>query len=101
MLGLLLRLNGFADLPSARANADEWAWAWAGLTLLTSGVPTGWSYLGGYHAYHVIHLHGAGYPLVTPWLDHPPLFPLVVGASELLFGQHSLAAAVSGVSCCI
>jgi 4-amino-4-deoxy-L-arabinose transferase-like glycosyltransferase len=93
LLGLLLRLNGYADLPSAKANADEWAWAWAGMSLLTTGVPTGWSYLYGYHAYHVIHLHGAGYPLVTPWLDHPPLFPMVVGASELLFGQHILAAA--------
>jgi len=93
LIGLGLRLNGYAQVPPATANADEWAWAWAGVTLLTAGVPTGWSYLSGYPAYHVIHLHGAGYPLVTPWLDHPPLFPLVIGASELLFGQHSIAAA--------
>jgi len=93
LLGLLLRLHGYADTPSATANADEWAWAWAGLTLLTKGVPTGWSYLAGYPSYHLIHLHGTGYPLVTPWLDHPPLFPVVVGVFELLFGQHSLAAA--------
>ncbi len=93
--GLLLRLSGYAGLPPATANADEWAWAWAGLTLLTTGVPTGWSYLAGYPAYHVVHLHGTGYPLVTPWLDHPPLFPILVGGFELAFGQHTIASATT------
>jgi 4-amino-4-deoxy-L-arabinose transferase-like glycosyltransferase len=93
--GLALRLNGYPDTPSATANADEWAWAWGGLTLLTRGVPTGWSYLHAYTGYDVIHLHGTGYPLVTPWLDHPPLFAVLVGAFQLLFGEHTLAASTT------
>lgn len=89
-VALLLRLNGYAETPAATDNADEWAWAWAGLTLLTKGVPTAWSYLNAYPVHTVLRLHGTGYPMVSPWLDHPPLFALVVGLFQLLFGQHSI-----------
>ena len=93
LLGLILRFSGYADTPAASANADEWAFGWGGLTLWTNGIPTGWSYLPAYAGrVHVIHLHGTGYPLITPWLDHPPLFALLTGLAPWLAGQHSLAA---------
>jgi hypothetical protein len=84
-----LRLNGHATSPAL--NADEYDWAWSGLTLWSRGVPIGWTDLwSSYPSNHLISWQGHTYPLVTPYLDHPPLFSLIVGGVSSLTGARGL-----------
>jgi 4-amino-4-deoxy-L-arabinose transferase-like glycosyltransferase len=92
-LALRLRLEGLGSGPY---NADEYAWSWAGVSLLSGHGPVSWSYLGvlygaPYPKPDWIELHGAVFPVVHQWMDHPPLFALVVGGAAWLVGQHSIA----------
>jgi hypothetical protein len=91
LLGMLLRTHDYALAPLPSDNRDEMGWAWSGLTLLTRHVPYAWSYLNAYHGVSVLFVNGATYPIVHPWLDHPPLFSLLVGAEAWLLGARDLA----------
>lgn len=91
LVGLWLRLNGYAQVPSITQNADELQFAWLGISLFEHGIPLTWAYLGPYSNPDVIHLHGTAYPLVHPWFDHPPLWGLITGGAALLAGQHTFA----------
>lgn len=91
LLGLLLRSHDYALAPLPSDNRDELGWAWSGLTLLTRHVPYSWSFLQAYQGVTPLTLNGTIYPIVHPWLDHPPLFSLVVGTEAWLFGARDLA----------
>ena len=80
VIALGLRSYHLSSYPKPNQTADEYAWTWAGLTLVTTGVPRSWSWLGPYPAPEVKHWRGHEYRMVRPWLDHPPLFPLAMGA---------------------
>jgi hypothetical protein len=91
LLGLLLRSHDYTLAPLPSDNRDELGWAWSGLTLLTRHVPYSWSYLSAYHAVSALNINGAAYPIVHPWLDHPPLFSVLMGAEAWLLGARDLA----------
>jgi Dolichyl-phosphate-mannose-protein mannosyltransferase len=91
LVGLLLRSHDYALAPVPSDNRDELGWAWSGLTLLTRHVPYAWSYLSAYHGVSVLVINGATYPIVHPWLDHPPLFSVLMGAEAWLLGARDLA----------
>lgn len=89
VIGAILRLWQYASVPAPSDNPDEVQFGWAGMSLLATGVPRSWSYFPEYHRFVPFHFHdGVTYPLVQPWIDHPPLFSAVVGLALALVGQH-------------
>jgi 4-amino-4-deoxy-L-arabinose transferase-like glycosyltransferase len=85
-----LRTIDYPVRPALSNNWDEFAFAWSGLTLITRGVPYGWSFLPHYAVVTQFVSNGITFPLVHPFLDHPPLFSLLVGAEAWLFGARDL-----------
>lgn len=91
----VLRAHNFDRVPSM-GHLEELMFAWAGIHLIERGVPQAWTsldfpkralvyqgrvdYKGGDPAVYV--------DLVQPWLEHPPLFSLLVGGSAHLYGAN-------------
>lgn len=91
----ILRAHNFDRVP-AMGHLEEQMFAWAGLHLIERGIPRAWSsldfpprayvykgpvsYQGGEPIVHV--------NLVEPWLEHPPVFSLVVGFFAHLYGAN-------------
>ncbi|MFN2464414.1 MAG: ArnT family glycosyltransferase [Candidatus Dormibacteria bacterium] len=90
MVGLVLRLIRYVQLPALADNQDELAWAWSGLTLITRHVPYAWSYLPSYRSVEILVANGTTYPVVHPYLDHPPLFSVLVGGVAWLQGARRI-----------
>jgi Dolichyl-phosphate-mannose-protein mannosyltransferase len=89
LVAAFLRGRGYAQSPPL--NADEYDWAWTGLSLLQRHVPTGWTGLwDAYGHWQLFDWQGNEYALVTPYLDHPPLFSLVVGGVAWIAGERTL-----------
>ena len=89
-LGLGLRIYHLDQNPAHGDTADEYAWAWSGMTLWSEGSPTAWSWLDGYGNFPVVQWRGGPVKLVRPWMDHPPLYSLFVGAWMHLWGTHRI-----------
>lgn len=89
-LGLSLRLFQFDTVPEPYATADEYAWTWSGMTLLSDGTPKAWSWFDSYTDTPTIAWHGAQFRIVSPWLDHPPLYSLFMGAWMRLGGYRNM-----------
>ena len=90
--GLALRLHGYTSYPRFGANEDEVAWAWLGQSLWLYHWPASWSYLPEHLPVTAVATsQGVYLPWVSPWLDHPPLFGLLVGGAALLAGEHTPA----------
>src|SRR6202022_1948319 len=89
-VGLVLRLHDYTAAPRPSDNVDELAWTWAGLSLLQDHSPTSWSYLPAYGATFPLREPDNGRPLpgVHHWLDHPPLFALLIGGFAWLVGER-------------
>lgn len=86
-LGLILRFHNYARWPREGATFDEYAWTWQGMSLLETGIPTSWSPHKQYHTRtYFQNTKGASFFLVTPYLEHPPLFGLFVGSYAKLIG---------------
>lgn len=88
-LVLLLLLIAFSlrmyrvDVLTSAAN-DERLWLMAGVSLLKEGAPTAWTIGWSQHRWDKYWYSEDG--VVTPWLDHPPLFALFTGGWSLLMG---------------
>lgn len=89
-LALGLRLHQLTQLPVPNETADEYAFLWAGWSWLHGGVPTSWSWKPAYETGTKVFAHGTLYRLVTPWMDHPPLFALLAGAAASLSSAREL-----------
>ena len=89
LLGAVLRFDGYAIVPIQFWTRDEYAFAWSGMSLIREHVPTAWSLLDSYGDVPFINGAGTAWRMVTPWLDHPPLFSLIIGAAGLLSGAKS------------
>ncbi|MDO8573426.1 MAG: glycosyltransferase family 39 protein [Candidatus Daviesbacteria bacterium] len=88
----ILRTHNFDRFP-VMGHLEEQMFAWAGIHLIERGIPRAWtsldfperavvykgavSYNGGDPVVHV--------KLVEPWLEHPPLFSLLVGEFAHLY----------------
>lgn len=90
LVGVGLRLHRLGTFPEPNRTADEYAWTWAGMTLWSEGTPRAWSWLPAYGDAMVHTWHGHQYKLVRPWLDHPPLYPLYLGAFMHAAGTHDI-----------
>lgn len=90
LLGLGLRAHQYATWPREGATFDEYAWTWLGMSLWNTGVPTSWSPHQAYtNRTRYINPKGGVFTLVTPYLEHPPLFGLVAGGFAILTGERS------------
>ncbi|MCU1283556.1 MAG: glycosyl transferase family 39 [bacterium] len=92
LVGLTLRVHNLGKFPERNRTADEYAWTWSGMTLLSEGTPRAWSWLPGYGGTPVVKWRDNDYRIVKPWLDHPPLYGLYVGAFLHATGTHDIFA---------
>jgi 4-amino-4-deoxy-L-arabinose transferase-like glycosyltransferase len=95
LVGLGLRVHRLAAYPHRMS--DEYAWTWCGMTLLSDGEPRSWSWMPAYGDVSVTVWRGDQYRLVEPWFDHPPLYPLYVGAFMHAAGTHDIFGVATGV----
>lgn len=89
LLSLALRLHNAAVYPQRGATSDEYAFAFQGISLLTKGVPIAWSAIPLYKEVKHLAVDGLYFPIVQPYLDHPPLFGLLVGAWAMAAGESA------------
>jgi uncharacterized membrane protein len=89
-VGFLLRVNGYDRAPLFMDNADEVQFAWAGLNMILHGDPVTWSYFPAYGRPDELSAYGTTFPIVHHWLDHPPLFSLIVGGWIWLLGVRDM-----------
>ncbi len=94
----LLRYRNFAVVPLPGESTDEYSNTWVGLSLIQLGRPVGRSGLEGYKGtdFRYVNVDGifsttaGGNPLGInqPWLDHPPLLPLITGSYAYASGAR-------------
>jgi len=87
LLGTGLRMHNYWLFPVGGETADETAWTMLGSSLLQTGQPTSWSSFPSYTNAELVVWAGNEFRLVSPALDHPPLFGLVPGSVVTLMGQ--------------
>lgn len=90
LLGLWLRSNNLYTWPRLGATFDEYAWTWLGLSIIQNHVPTSWSPHPQYTNAKNIIYQKTHFRLVTPYLEHPPLFGLVAGTYAILSGAKDM-----------
>ncbi len=90
ILGFFLRKSNIYTWPRVGATFDEYAWTWQGISILTTGVPTSWSPHPQYKNAKDIRYQTVHFRLVTPYLEHPPLFGLVAGSFAMLSGVKNI-----------
>jgi hypothetical protein len=91
LVALFLRLNNVTGAPLFTDNLDEIQFTWAGLNLIQHGDPYTWSFFPGYPRYIPFTAFGTTVPLVHHWMDHPPLFSLLMGGWVWLLGVRDMA----------
>lgn len=87
VLGIFLRLVSYDRTPPFGETRDEFIYPWAGITLLQTGAPSTWSDFAAYTDAYPASFWGMSFRMITPWLDKPPLYALLTGTTELLFGH--------------
>jgi 4-amino-4-deoxy-L-arabinose transferase-like glycosyltransferase len=88
--GFGLRYDNYTVWPREGATFDEFAWTFLGLSIWQKGIPTSWSPHAAYtHRVEYFNPQGAHFTLVTPYLEHPPLFGLIAGGFARLRGITS------------
>jgi len=90
VLALFLRFHQVSDAPLFTDNLDEIQFTWAGLNLILHGDAYTWSFAPGYPAYIPYTAFGVTVPTVHHWLDHPPLFSLLMGGWVWLLGVRDM-----------
>lgn len=87
ILGFALRIHNYTLYPQRGATSDEYAFAFAGVSLIKLGVPIAWSAIPLYTNRYDLTIQNLYFPMVTPYLDHPPLFGLILGAWAIARGE--------------
>ena len=90
LLGFFLRSNNLSTWPRQGATFDEYAWTWQGISLIKNHVPTSWSPHPEYKNYKDVIYQKTHFRIVTPFLEHPPVFGLVAGSFAILNGVQSI-----------
>lgn len=90
LLGFFLRYHNLYTWPRTGATFDEYAWTWQGMSLIQNKVPTSWSYHPQYKHKKAIIYNKTNFVMVTPYLEHPPVFGLVAGSYALLNGAKNM-----------
>ena len=88
VVAAILRYHEYNLAPTVLDNQDPLQFGWSGITLITKGVPYSWEIFHAYHYDYVLHLNGINYSITHPWLNHPPLFSILVGGWAYLQGAR-------------
>lgn len=89
LIGFQAREVRLYETPRLGATFDEFAWTWLGMNIVQTGTPMSWSPHHQYENARVIKHNGAFFRLVTPYLEHPPLFGLIAGSFALMSGAEN------------
>jgi 4-amino-4-deoxy-L-arabinose transferase-like glycosyltransferase len=89
-LGAYLRADNLYTWPRLGATFDEYAWTWQGMNLIQNGIPSSWSPHPQYENFEQIVYQEANFRIVTPFLEHPPLFGLAAGGFAILNGVENM-----------
>ena len=89
-LGLSLRFNNLFIWPRQGATFDEYAWTWQGISLIKNHVPTSWSPHPQYKNFKDVIYQKTHFRMVTPFLEHPPVFGLFAGSFAILNGVQGI-----------
>jgi hypothetical protein len=87
MLAGGLRVWKYWEFPVVGETQDEVFWTMLGRSLIQTGQPHGWSYFSSYQQKETVLNGGVRMTLVTPSLDHPPLFSFLPGTAQTLMGK--------------
>jgi 4-amino-4-deoxy-L-arabinose transferase-like glycosyltransferase len=91
-LSVGLRAWRLGDVPKPMATADEFHFMWCGLSLLAGEKATAWSSLevikNSANNHGVISWKGHTLNILTPALDHPPLYSLLAGIAAKWSGAR-------------
>lgn len=90
IFGLLLRSYNYSVWPRLGATFDEYAWTWQGMNLIQQGMPISWSPHPQYEVSTDIIYQKTHFRVVTPFLEHPPVFGIIAGAYALLSGAKDM-----------
>lgn len=90
LLGFKLRYHDLNTWPRLGATFDEYAWTWQGMNIIQKGVPISWSPHSQYSNAKNIYYQKVHFRIVTPFLEHPPLFGMVAGSFALLNGAQDM-----------
>lgn len=90
LLGLYLRHINYRTIPRHGATFDEFAWTWLGINIIQKGVPVSWSSQPQYKQRKHLIYQGAAFWIVSPYLEHPPLFGLIAGSSSVIWGVKDM-----------
>lgn len=87
LLAFGLRWHDYAQFPVVGETQDEVAWTLLGGSLMQTGTPTSWSWFSAYPNTEIVQWGRTDFRLVTPVVDHPPLFSLIPGTMVTLAGD--------------
>jgi len=90
LLGFYLRVHDLNTWPRKGATFDEYAWTWVGISLIQNHVPISWSPHPQYKDSKDIIYQKTHFRIVKPFLEHPPVFGLLVGAFALSQGVKDM-----------
>ncbi len=88
--GVFLRFIDYDKTPPFGETQDEFFYPWAGLTWLNTGNPVAWSWFPSYPQRQVVIKWGINYPLVSPWIEKPPLYTLLMGLFMKMHGTTDI-----------
>ena len=87
-IGLIIRVQNLSSLHPFEL--DERVWLLAGTSLIQKGIPASWTiYWDKYKHIETTIYGGQNHVVVTPFLDHPPLFGIGMGAWAILTGNNT------------
>lgn len=89
-LGFFLRFYNYSVWPRQGATFDEYAWTWQGMNIIQHGVPISWSPHPQYSTVKDIIYQKTHFRIVTPFLEHPPVFGLVAGGYAIIAGANDM-----------
>ncbi|MEK7499544.1 MAG: phospholipid carrier-dependent glycosyltransferase, partial [Patescibacteria group bacterium] len=88
IIGLCVRTQNLGALHPFEN--DEQSWLLMGTSLLQQGIPVSWTvFWDKYPTTEIFRYGGLEQLVVTPFLDHPPLFGLFIGAWAALTGNNT------------
>lgn len=88
--GLVLRFVNYDSIPPFAETQDEFFYPWAGMTWLRTGTPTAWSWFPSYPKREVVTKWGIMFPVVSPWVEKPPLYTLIQGVWMVVNGYRDI-----------
>lgn len=88
ILAIFLRVQGLGQYPLKGETLDEYFWTFLGSSLIQEHKPTSWSFFE-HPNRSSVKIQDLGYelPIVSPNLDHPPLFALIPGSIQAYYSN--------------